>query len=172
MTTAAGEAAGRLAAPEVGASRPAERAAILAVAQNTGVFTPEEVATVAELFDGYLAGSQQSGYNFLTARAVATGAVLGFACWGPTSLSRGAADLYWIAADPAAQGQGVAAALFRAVEDALRTAGRWLLVIWTSSRPEYAPARAFYLRMGAELAMQLNDFYDRGDDLCVFVCRW
>jgi GNAT superfamily N-acetyltransferase len=157
-------------APEVGASLPAERAAILAVAERTGVFTPDEVATVAELFDGYLASPQKSGYNFLSARAPA-GAVLGFACWGPTSLSRGAADLYWIATDPAAQGRGVAAALFLAVESAVRAAERWLVVIWTSSRPEYAPARTFYQRMGAELAMQLADFYDRGDDLCVFVRR-
>jgi GNAT superfamily N-acetyltransferase len=158
------------AAPEVSAARPAERAAILAVAERTGVFTPEEVATVAELFDGYCASPEKSGYNFLSARAV-DGAVLGFACWGPTSLSQGAADLYWIATDPAAQGQGVAAALFHAVEAAVRAAGRWLVVIWTSSRREYAPARAFYQRVGAELAMQLADFYDRGDDLCVFVRR-
>jgi GNAT superfamily N-acetyltransferase len=158
------------AAAQVGASTPAERAAILAVAERTGVFTPEEVGTVAELFDGFLASPEKSGYNFLSARAPG-GAVLGFACWGPTSLSRGAADLYWIATDPAAQGQGVAAALFQAVEAAVRAAGRWLVVIWTSSRPEYAPARAFYQRAGAELAMQLTDFYDRGDDLCVYVRR-
>jgi GNAT superfamily N-acetyltransferase len=158
------------AAPQVGASLAAERTAILAVAERTGVFTPEEVTTVAELFDGYLSGPEKSGYNFLSARALG-GDVLGFACWGPTSLSRGAADLYWIATDPGAQGKGVAAALFRAVEAAVRAAGRWLVVIWTSSRPEYGPARAFYQRVGAELAMQLADFYDRGDDLCVFVRR-
>lgn len=151
-------------------SLPADRPAILAIAQRTGVFTAEEVDTVAELFDGYLKDPRQSGYNFFSARG-ADGALLGFACWGPTSLSKGAADLYWIAADPAAQGRGVARALFRAVEDAARAAGRWLIVIWTSSRPEYAAARAFYLRQGCDLSLQLRDFYDRGDDLCVFVRR-
>ena len=149
----------------------ADRASILAVAQNTGVFTAEEVDTVAELFDGYERDALQSGYNFLSARDEDTGAVLGFACWGPTSLSKGAADLYWIATDPAAQGRGVAAALFHAIEAAVRAAGRWLLVIWTSSRPEYAAARGFYQRVGCELSLQLTDFYDRGDDLVVFVRR-
>jgi GNAT superfamily N-acetyltransferase len=152
-------------------SRPDDRARILEVARGVGVFEAEEVDVVAELFDGYLRDPIQSGYNFLTDRAPDTAALLGFACWGPTSLSRGAADLYWIATARHAQGRGVAARLFRAVEAAARAAGRWLIVIWTSSRPEYEAARTFYQRMGCDLACQLADFYDRGDDLVVFVRR-
>ena len=152
-------------------SRPDDRAPILAVARDVGVFDTEEVDVVAELFDGYLRDPIQSGYNFLSDRDPDTGAVLGFACWGPTSLSRGAADLYWIATAREAQGRGVAAGLFEAVMAAARAAGRWLIVIWTSSQPHYAPARNFYQRMGCELALQLADFYDHGDDLMVFVRR-
>ena len=152
-------------------ARPDDRAPILAVARDVGVFDAEEVGVVAELFDGYLRDPIQSGFNFLSERDPASSALRGFACWGPTSLSRGAADLYWIATARDAQGQGVAAALFRAVEDAARAAGRWLIVIWTSSRPNYAAARSFYLRAGCEQTLQLTDFYDRGDDLVVFVRR-
>jgi GNAT superfamily N-acetyltransferase len=152
-------------------SRPDDRAPILMVARDVGVFDAEEVDVVAELFDGYLHDPIQSGYNFISDRDPDTGALLGFACWGPTSLSRGAADLYWIATAREAQGRGVAARLFHAVESATRAAGRWLIVIWTSSRPSYAAARGFYLRMGCELSLQLADFYDRGDDLVVFVRR-
>jgi GNAT superfamily N-acetyltransferase len=129
------------------------------------------VDVVAELFDEYLRDPLDSGYYFLTDRAPDSGAVLGFACWGPTPLSRGATDLYWIATARSAQGRGVAAGLFRAVEDAVRAAGRWLIVIWTSSQPAYEPARKFYQRMGCELSLQLADFYDRGDDLMVYVRR-
>jgi len=153
----------------VAPSLPSDRAAILACARSVGVFTEEEVATVDELFDGYLRDAQKSGYNFLSYRD--GDAVSGFACWGPTSLSKGAADLYWICTAQEAQGKGVAAALFRAVEDAVRSIGRWLIVIWTSSRPDYQPARDFYLRMGCELVAQIADFYDRGEDLCVFIRR-
>jgi GNAT superfamily N-acetyltransferase len=152
-------------------SRPADRAPILAVAQDVGVFDAEEVEVVAELFDGYLRDPILTGYNFLSERDPDTGTVLGFACWGPASLSRGAADLYWIATAREAQGRGVAAGLFRAVEAEVRAAGRWLIVIWTSSRPNYDAARSFYLRMGCELSLQLADFYDRGDDLVMFVRR-
>ena len=155
----------------VEASRPDDRQPILAVTRGVGVFDAEEVGAVAELFDGYQRGPQVSGYNFLSCRASEHGPLLGFACWGPASLSKGAADLYWIATDPAAQGQGAAGALFAAVEAAVRAAGRWLIVIWTSSLPNYAPARGFYLSRGCQLALQLAEFYDRGDDLCMFVRR-
>jgi GNAT superfamily N-acetyltransferase len=153
----------------VSPSLPSDRSAILNCARSVGVFTEEEVLTVDELFDGYLRDAQKSGYNFLSYRD--GDSVLGFVCWGPTALSKGATDLYWICAAPAAQGKGVASALFRAVEDAVRSINRWLIVIWTSNRPEYEPARNFYKRMGCELAIQIEEFYDRGEDLCVFVRR-
>lgn len=154
---------------EVSASLPEDRLTILDVARSTGVFTAEEIATVDELFTGYLRDPQASGYHFLSCRD--GDEVLGFACWGPTALSKGAADLYWICTARSAQRRGVAAALFRAVEEAVANLGRWLIVIWTSSREAYAPARNFYLRMGCALQTQIADFYDHGEDLCVFVRR-
>jgi GNAT superfamily N-acetyltransferase len=155
--------------PLVIPSLPTDRAAILAAARSVGVFNDEEVATVDELFDGYLRSPEQSGYHFLSCKE--GDEVLGFACWGPTSLSKGAVDLYWICSAQWAQGKGVAATLFQAVEENARAIGRWLIVIWTSSQPDYAPARKFYQRMGCELTAQLRDFYDRGEDLCVFTRR-
>jgi GNAT superfamily N-acetyltransferase len=153
----------------VSPSDASEREAIIAIARDTAVFTPEEMATVGELFDDYLRDAKASGYYFLSHRE--NEAVLGFACWGPASLSNGAADLYWISTAPAAQGRGVGQALFQAVEAAVRAAGRWLIVIWTSSRPEYGPAHRFYLRQGCALVAQVPDFYDRGDDLCMYTRR-
>ena len=85
-------------------SRPSDRAAILAVARSVTVFSEEEVNTVEELFEGFLQSPQKSGYNFLSYRA--GDAHLGFACWGPTALSKGAVDLYWIATAAEAQGKG------------------------------------------------------------------
>ncbi len=150
-------------------SRPSDRAGILDAARSVGVFSDEEVDTVDELFEGYLEGPEKSGYNFLSCREGET--ILGFACWGPTPLSKGAVDLYWIATAAQAQGKGVARALFDGVVQAARAAGRWLMVIWTSSRPEYQAARDFYQRMGCNLLVQLADFYDRGEDLCIFTLR-
>jgi ribosomal protein S18 acetylase RimI-like enzyme len=150
-------------------SSPTDLPAILAVTRNASVFSEEEVDTVQELFEGFLSGPDKSGYNFLSYREGES--ILGFACWGPTALSKGTIDLYWIATSATAQGKGVGSALFRAVVEAAQAIGRWLVVIWTSSRPEYQAARSFYRRMGCTLALQLPDFYEHGEDLCVFTLR-
>jgi GNAT superfamily N-acetyltransferase len=153
----------------VSPSVPSERAAIVSAARRVGVFTEEEIRTVGELFDDYLRDAVGTGYNFLSYRV--DNQVLGFACWGPTDLTRGAADLYWICAAPEAQGQGVGAALFHAVEEAVRSAGRWLIMIWTSGKPEYESARKLYERTGCELSARVADFFDHGDDLLLFTRR-
>lgn len=150
-------------------SLPGDLPDVLAAARSVGVFNAEEVNTVEELFQGFLRDPQASGYNFLSCKD--GDEFLGFACWGPTALSQGATDLYWICTAQGAQGRGVGAALFQAVAAAVRALGRWLIVIWTSSRADYAPAREFYRRVGCELQTQIADFYDRGEDLCVFVRR-
>ena len=153
----------------VEASKPQDLEQILTISRQVGVFSPEEVDTVDELFQGYLDDALKSGYNFLTCREAER--VLGFACWGPTALTMGTIDLYWICTDKNYQGHGVAARLFEAVEANTRQAGRWLIVIWTSSKPEYEAARRFYLKMGCTLSTLIADFYDLGDDLCVFILR-
>jgi GNAT superfamily N-acetyltransferase len=150
-------------------SRPSEREAILNIARAVGVFSAEEVLTVDELFDGYVRDAVKSGYNFFSCHDGER--LIGFACWGPTALSKGACDLYWICAHPEARGLGAGAALFQAVEAEAQRLGRWLVMIWTSNRPDYEPARRFYARMGCALAVQITDFYDRGEDLCVFMRR-
>jgi GNAT superfamily N-acetyltransferase len=152
---------------EIISSKPGDLPEILDISRNVGVFSQEEVDTVDELFQGYLTDPVKSGYNYLSCRK--DGKMAGFACWGPTALSKGTVDMYWICTDKAFQGQGIAGALFKAVEENARKAERWQLVIWTSSKPEYAQARQFYLKMGCKLVVQIDDFYERGDDLCVFI---
>jgi hypothetical protein len=55
-----------------------DEAEILACTQAVGVFNGAEVATVAELFAGYLTDPQVSGYNFLVCRDAER--LYGFAC--------------------------------------------------------------------------------------------
>jgi GNAT superfamily N-acetyltransferase len=150
-------------------AQPGDLPEILEMTRAAGVFSRDEVATVEELFNDYLHDAQGSGYYFLSYREA--GAVLGFICWGPADLTQGTVDLYWIVSAPAALGRGVARALFEALEAAVRAVGRWLIVIWTSSRPDYEPARRFYQRMGCSLSAQIPDFYDRGEDLCIYIRR-
>jgi GNAT superfamily N-acetyltransferase len=148
----------------------ADRELIVTIADHTGAFSAEELVTVREMFESYLKDPvSPAGYRFSAYRDPDTGQMLGYVCWGFTSLSEGSVDLFWLATDPAAQGRGIATLLFRSVEAEARAAGRWLLMLYTSSSPAYAAARRMYIREGYYLAMQLSGFYHRGDDLCVYV---
>lgn len=153
---------------EVRASRAEEREAIGRLAREAGIFNREEIDTVSELFDE----SQKDprcGYNFLSAHLAGT--LVGFACWGPTPLTEGAYDLYWICSDSTKRRHGIARALFARVEEEIRKESGRLLAIWTSSTPPYAPANDFYRGVGCELAARIPDFYRPGDDLVVWVRR-
>lgn len=154
--------------------RPADRAAIDRILHSTGNFTDAEIAIALELVDAAIATGDASGYHCLVLDTDDDGAastVLGYACYGPTPLTDGTFDLYWIAVDRAAQGRGHGAALLDAVERTLRAAHGRLLLIETSSQESYGPTIRFYGRHGYALAARLADFYHPGDDKLVYVKR-
>ena len=49
-------------------SLPSDRESILAAARSVDVFNAEEIATVDELFEGYVRSPEKSGYNFLSCK--------------------------------------------------------------------------------------------------------
>jgi ribosomal protein S18 acetylase RimI-like enzyme len=147
-------------------SRREEREAIAAVARSTGVFSPAEIDTVFELFDGYV-NNPASGYEFLSAEI--GGRLAGFVCWGPTPLTEGTCDLYWLSTDAAFQRRGVGRALCGAVEREARKRNGRMIVIWTSGTGAYLPATRLYERMGCMLNSRIRDYYKPGDDLLVYV---
>jgi len=145
-------------------------AQIHTISANTTVFNQEEVECVDELWEEYLAqGSERSGYYFLVEKEGER--VLGYACYGPRSLTSGTYDLYWIAVDPTARRGGVGRGLLAASEQAVRKLGGRLLVLETSGLPAYEPTRKFYLTTGYTLEATLKDFYSDGDDLVIFTKR-
>ncbi|MGQ9492852.1 MAG: GNAT family N-acetyltransferase [Anaerolineae bacterium] len=144
-----------------------DREAILTISEEVGVFTPEEITCVDELLQVYLYKPKQQDYTFVGAYDQ-TGRLLGYICFGPTPLTVGTYDIYWIAVSKAAQRQGAGQALLDWTEKHLRAAGARLLILETSSTPEYRPARRFYKRMGYTRSARVPDFYCPGDDLIVF----
>ena len=128
-------------------------------------FNADEVATALELIDESLAGDPDYLVNVLENEQ---GHIIGFECHGPTPLTDGTFDLYWIAVDPRAQKRGHGGRLLRATEDDVARRGGRLLLIETSSQPAYAPTVAFYRRNGYHLDARIHDFYRRGDDKLVF----
>ena len=97
--------------------------------------------------------------------------LLGYACAGPTPATEGTFDLYWLAVDAAAQGRGIGTSLVREVERGLRHRGARMLLVETSSRPDYSNTRAFYARCGYTEAARIRDFYAPADDRIMLTTR-
>ena len=148
---------------------PRDRQAVARILDNVGNFSAAEQTVALELIDAWLAGGEASDYMCWVLEDAA--AVQGYVCIGPTPLTDGTFDLYWIAVDPAAQGRGYGQALTRLAEDEARARGGRLLIIETASQDTYAPTVRFYERAGYELVSTIPDFYKAGDDKLTFAKR-
>ena len=146
--------------------RPGDPARVYALAAATGFFTAEEAAIARELAEERLTRGVASGYHFLLAEEA--GELFGFACFGPIPCTRGAYDLYWIVVRPDRQGGGLGRRLLTAAEARIAAAGGRRVYIDTSSRPQYAPTRAFYRACGFREEALLAGFYDQGDGKTIF----
>ena len=134
-----------------------------------GNFNKAEIETAAELVDEVLAKGDRSGYFIVVLEsAEASPAVQGYACFGPTPLTDGVYDLYWIVVDPASQGKGFGRRLLQSVEARVQKRRGRKLLIETSSQESYAGTIRFYERSGYELAARIRDFYRVGDDKLIF----
>jgi GNAT superfamily N-acetyltransferase len=120
------------------------------------------VVVAEEVIDSFLDDPQESGYHVLIAESDAT--VIGYICYGPTPLTEGTWDIYWMAVAPEKQGKGIGAALMEAAEENIVAGGGRLAIIETSSIPSYEKTRRFHSRHGYELVAHIPDFYAIGDD--------
>ncbi|NWG12082.1 MAG: GNAT family N-acetyltransferase [Acidobacteria bacterium] len=148
----------------------ADRSAVAGIISRVGNFNQAEIDCALELVGVYLNDPHQKDYHLLVAEKP-DGAVGAYACWGPTPLTTGTYDLYWIATDPCLQGQGLGQALVGEIERRVRAAGGRLILVETSSKDSYAATIDFYRRLGYREEARIRDFYDVGDDRLVFAKR-
>jgi ribosomal protein S18 acetylase RimI-like enzyme len=132
------------------------------ILQNTPEFKPSEVVVAEEVIDSYLCDPHGSGYHVFVAEA--DSAVAGYICYGPTPLTDGTWDIYWIAVSADKRGRGIGGVLMAYAEDRIREAEGRLIVIETSSQPEYEETRRFHLSHGYEVVACVPDFYAPGDN--------
>lgn len=156
-------------AAAVRALRAADRpsiAGVLRALRTAGNFTDDEVQTALDLIDEWLQDGDDSGY--LTYVVEDSAVVRGYVCFGPTPMTAGTYDLYWIAVDPATQGRGYGRLLLAFAEaEVARRDGR-LLLIETSSQVAYGATIRFYERSGYDLAARIANFYRPGDHKLIY----
>ena len=159
----------------IGGLRIGDRVRLAELLVDTGAFHAEEVNVALSLFDlthgenGSGAGDAPVDYEFVG--AFAGDHLVGYACYGATPATEGTYDLYWLAVDPTMQGRGLGRALVREVETKLTGRGGRLLVVETSSRPDYDSTRKFYARSGFVEAARVRDFYAPADDRILLTTR-
>ncbi len=110
-------------------------------------------------------------YQILVAARETENKVVGYICYGPTPMTEGTFDLYWIASDPVVRGQGVGAALVSAMEGDIRRRKGRLIRIETSAMEAYGPTRGFYAAMQYREESRFRDFYKVGEDLIILAKR-
>lgn len=161
----------------LGSLRPRDRARVAELLVSTAVFSADEIDVALGLFDASVGDRGDAGADDAhVADYEFTGAfeddrLVGYACSGPTPATEGTFDLYWLAVDAAAQGKGIGTTLVREVERELRDRGARMLLVETSSRPDYSNTRAFYARCGFTEAARIRDFYAPADDRIMLTTR-
>ena len=98
--------------------------------------------------------------------------LVAYACYGPSPATDRTWDLYWIAVHPSAQGNGGGTHLLSEVERRLKEHDARMLVVETSSRPEYDATRHFYGARGYAEAARLKAFYAPDDDRVIYTKRF
>lgn len=144
-----------------------DRERVMEIIRATRFFVPDEIKVAEELIDIYLSQPEQQDYQIVVAEDE-NGKVAGYMTYGPTPLTEGTWDLYWIAVSPEVQGQGYGQLLVRYLENEVKKKGGRLVMIETSSQPKYLPTRKFYEKLGYREMARIPDFYRPGDDRVIF----
>jgi ribosomal protein S18 acetylase RimI-like enzyme len=146
-----------------------DRPAVAEILGSTPEFKSFEVEIAEELIDSYLHDPTGSGYHILVAEIDST--VTGYICYGPTPMTEGTWDIYWMAVAPDRQGRGIGSALMKSAENEIARAKGRLSVIETSSTPLYEKTRRFHFGQGYEVICRIPDFYAPGDDKLILQKR-
>ena len=147
---------------------PPDRQQLAELLSRIETFTPDEVLCALELIDGAL---QPNNPDYQVLVADREGRMVGYVCFGPSPMTDGTFDLYWIASDPQVRGQGIGAALVSAMEGELRRRKGRLIRVETSAMEAYGPTRGFYAAMQYKEESRFRDFYKAGEDLVTLAKR-
>jgi ribosomal protein S18 acetylase RimI-like enzyme len=146
---------------------PSDKTAVMDLIKATDMFTPAEILVAEELIDACLLRPDQKDYKIVVVETP-EGGVGGYMTWGPTPLTEGAYDLYWMAVSPKEQGRGLGKELVRFLERTVADLDGRLIIIETSGQPKYLPTRKFYLGLGYKEVARIPDFYKPGDDRIIY----
>jgi ribosomal protein S18 acetylase RimI-like enzyme len=147
----------------------ADKPDVMALLKTTPEFEAAEIPVAEEVIDVYL---DCPGRDYRITVAEMEFKVAGYVCFGQTPLTLTTWDVYWMAVSMEKRGIGLGAGLIKNAEDAIQKAGGKLILIETSSKPNYLNTRRFYVKKGYQRVSRIRDFYAPGDHRIIFEKRF
>lgn len=144
-----------------------DRVTLQSMLVKVEVFTPEEIGVAMELIDIVLKDQDQKDYR-IHCMVDGQDQPMGYICYGPTPMTQGTFDLYWIAVAPRVQGHGIGAGLLDFLEETVRDRNGRMILVDTSSIPQYEKTQRFYFRKGFHEVARVPDYYHPGNDRITF----
>lgn len=146
-----------------------DRAKLLSVLIKTRAFSSAEIDVAMELIDIVLKDQVQKDYQ-IDCMVDDQDLAIGYICHGPTPMTQGTFDLYWIAVDPDFQEQGAGSKLVGFLEEGVKARGGRMILADTSTVPQYEKTQRFYVKNGFQQVARIPDYYQPGNDRVTF-CR-
>ena len=136
---------------------------------STGFFYDHETEVAVDLIRERLENGESTGYHFVFAEA--DGITAAYTCFGHDEMTKSCFDLYWIVTHNDFRGKGIGKLLLEETYREAKKLGCTMIIAETSGRDHYKPTRAFYDSAGYTLEATIRDYYDKGDDKCIYVKR-
>ncbi len=130
---------------------------------NTIELFPSEM--LDELISDYLNNPETEEIWFT---AIQDSEVCGIGYCKPEKLTDRTFNLLAIGVQNDLQGKGIGKMMMKFIENHLRENGNRVLIIDTSSTPEYDLTREFYQKIGYTKEATIRDFWKEGDDKVTF----
>ena len=140
-----------------------DRERLQSILKKSRIFHSDEISVAMELIDIVLRDSNQKDYK-IYCTVDAQNQPIGYICFGPIPMTKGAFDLYWIVIDPHFQGQKIGSRLIDFLEEEVRGLKGRMILVDTSSIPQYEKAQKFYLKKGFHEVARISDYYWPGND--------
>ena len=144
-----------------------DRATLLSMLIKTRAFTSAEIDVAMELIDIVLKDRVQKDYQ-IECVVNDQDLAIGYICYGPTPMTQGTFDLYWIAVDPDYQEQGVGSRLLSSLKEVVKARGGRMILADTSLIPHFEKTQKFYLKNGFQEVAKIPDYYHPGNDRMTF----
>ncbi|MCY7323041.1 MAG: GNAT family N-acetyltransferase [Phormidesmis sp. CAN_BIN36] len=144
---------------------PDDATALIALAEATGLFEPNQTEYLTHMLDQYFSGKNETQDFWFTDY---DNEPVGVAYVAPERMTEGTWNLYLIAVHPSRQRQGRGKVLLRHVEQMLTEQGERVLLVETSGTENFEYVRAFYRKSGYEEEARIREFYTVGVDKIVF----